>query len=235
MDICAYCERNNTSTYLCEQCILFFRNIDSDTLIFKSYVKDWFIKPDLLNPIEKSFINRYHKKTTQYKLADVIYFFCLKYGINQDDPCSIITKRNQLIKERENRAKKREENKRKNEPIRLKKEAEKRNKRQEILVNALNRYGLELRSDSQLCNGYIDGTIKDWSLDEIVERMCQMKYLFEYMNMKYYLDKIYHEQKMEREFSKYYPTQTVFEEAEEYVLSKIKGYPKTWPWMEISS
>ena len=83
---------------------------------------------------------------------------------------------------------------------------------------------MELCSDSKLCEGYIDGTIKDWTVEKIAERMCQMKYLFDYAGMEY--------QKEEFE-NGYFPDMTVFEQAEDSALRKIGGYPKKWPWLKI--
>jgi hypothetical protein len=47
----------------------------------------------------------------------------------------------------------------------------------------LNERGVEFRSDSVLCAQYINGT-SDLSLDCVVQRMCEMKYLYEYCDMK---------------------------------------------------
>lgn len=55
--------------------------------------------------------------------------------------------------------------------------------RKKELENKLKSRGLEIRTDSALCTKYIEGTT-DLNVDFIVERMCQMKYLFEYCNMK---------------------------------------------------
>lgn len=62
------------------------------------------------------------------------------------------------------------------------------------MVESLNKYKLQLREDSKLCQGYIDGTIKDWTIDQIVERMCQMRFLYEYCDM----DDAYQEAKSEQ-------------------------------------
>lgn len=64
-----------------------------------------------------------------------------------------------------------------------------RDKRRQSLIKALQKKGLELRRDSQLCSMYIDGTKKfegndgyerSLTLKYIVQEMCEMKYLYEY-------------------------------------------------------
>jgi len=87
-------------------------------------------------------------------------------------------------------------------------------KRKKKLKQVLKNSGLELRSDSKLCGGYIEGKIKDKTIPEIVERMCQVKYLFDYCDMKKYLHK-YHN----------------FDKSERKILKKYGEYPDEWPWL----
>jgi len=56
-----------------------------------------------------------------------------------------------------------------------------RRERQQQMNNALQEAGLELRSDSKLCQKYIDG--ESVNLADVVKRMCQMRYLYDYCNM----------------------------------------------------
>ena len=60
------------------------------------------------------------------------------------------------------------------------------NKRKNELIDALKKYKLSLRSDSKLCEKYIQSGIRGigMSIDDIVERMAEMKYLFDYCNMR---------------------------------------------------
>lgn len=56
----------------------------------------------------------------------------------------------------------------------------------------LNERGVKFRSDSALCSQYINGT-SDLSLDYVVQRMCEMKYLYEYCHMKLIKTQIYND------------------------------------------
>jgi hypothetical protein len=60
--------------------------------------------------------------------------------------------------------------------------------RRNELENALVSAGLSLRSDSKLCKKYIEND--DGNIEEIVNRMAQMKYLFEYQDMRKILQEI---------------------------------------------
>ena len=62
--------------------------------------------------------------------------------------------------------------------------------RKKELEKKLQSRGLEFRLDSALCSKYVDGTT-DLHIDFIVERMCQMKYLYEYCNMKQIKSQVY--------------------------------------------
>jgi hypothetical protein len=106
-----------------------------------------------------------------------------------------------------------------------------KNERKQGLLVALQANGLKLRKDSKLCNGYIDGTLREkWSIDSIVERMCQMKYLYDYcdMNHAYELAKA----RNAEEFNAgYFPDVPIIDLAEDIALEKNGGrYPDVWPW-----
>jgi len=89
-----------------------------------------------------------------------------------------------------------------------------KNVRRNELVVALAQYKLELRYDSRLCHGYIQGTLQEyWSITSIVQEMCTMKYFFEYCDIKKYL----------RCYS--------FDRAK-HKCAKEYGIPDVWPWME---
>lgn len=145
---------------------------------------------------------------------------------------SIVTKRQEIIRDKAQRKVDRKEQRAQNSIV-------KRQKRHDKLVEALRASGLELRADSKLCTGYINGTIKDWTVKRIVERMCQMKYLYEYANMNQSYQDIRDAEEEDFEFvrdkyprgTEYYPGPRVVVYAEELALQRSGGYPAVWPWL----
>lgn len=105
------------------------------------------------------------------------------------------------------------------------------NKRKAKLIKSLNNYGLELRSDSELCKKYIAGDIKE--LDDVVHRMCQMKYLYEYCHMDE-CKNIAYKNHIDELNAGYGPDCSVSEAAEFIALNKYSNrkYPDVWPWMK---
>ena len=118
------------------------------------------------------------------------------------------------------------------------------NKRKEELETALNKAGVELRRDSTLCSNYIDGKIEKnnprgrshgsnmfSSIDQIVKRMCNMKYLYEYCHMEECKDIAYEEHR-ETLKAGYYPDCSVSDSAEYLALKKYSNstYPLIYPW-----
>ncbi len=93
--------------------------------------------------------------------------------------------------------------------------------REKELKETLGKYKLKLREDSKLCENYIEDGEGD--INEIVQRMCEMKYLFEYCNMRKRIKDI----KLQNKDSIFTP----FQEAEYNILKEKGGYPKEWPWM----
>lgn len=91
--------------------------------------------------------------------------------------------------------------------------------RRNILSQKLAEYKLRIREDSKLCQQYIEYGQND--LDYIVNRMCEMKYLFEYLKVQKTIQKI-------KNKKIYY--RNVLDEAERRLLQK-NSYPETWPWM----
>jgi hypothetical protein len=189
--------------------------------------KKYFIKPDEMLEYESFVVTNttYGKQDmTLYKLTDVKDVFCMGYNINRNDNKAIDNKLNKLQKDYQDKLQIKKN-------IRDEKKEIIMNERKKNLKNALVVYGLELRSDSWLCNGYIDGTIKDWSIRKIVKRMCQMKFLFENCNM----DKYFKEAKEERQIlydSGIRPYCSLFEDAEILALENCGGYPKKWDWLK---
>jgi hypothetical protein len=169
---------------------------------------------DCRNPHHRqSLMKLYHKN-------DVLDFLKNKYETNSME---VIDQHIQEIKQIKDERKQK----------RLSNKQSKKEKRKYDLLDALNQYGLTLRSDSKLCKGYLEGKIKDTksNLDFIVERMCQMKYLFEYCDMKNEIEKAKKEQQEEWNDG-YFPDISVFDHAELNILRRINTYPKIFPWME---
>jgi len=110
----------------------------------------------------------------------------------------------------------------------------KEDNRKAKLSVALKKAGVELRNDSTLCKKYIEGD-KDlnYSMDKIVKRMCQMKYLFEYCHMDECRAEAYlkHSEVLD---AGYYPDCSVMDEAEDIALTKYSNgkYPHKFPWQK---
>jgi len=102
--------------------------------------------------------------------------------------------------------------------------------RRNQLVESLNAAGLELRADSKLCQLYIEG--KTDNLDQIVRRMCEMHYLYEYCHMDECREEAYNQMQEERkEFG--YCDWLVQDKAEKIALGKYAPrakYPVVFPW-----
>jgi len=206
--------------YLCDQCA----DSPKYKLIYHSHAKKEYRlnDNDLMPLLAKSF----EKKTaycmaTLYLLTDVEEVCRTKYGCAPTDNTLQILAKIEKIKS--DKVKKRVANRNKKETG-----------RKTRLVARLNDHGLELRYDSKLCTGYIDGTITDWTVDQICHRMCQMKYLFDYCNMDHYLEKA-HEANQDEYNAGYIPDSSPFDDAEWMALKKhgVNGkYPKDWPWLQ---
>ena len=99
-------------------------------------------------------------------------------------------------------------------------------KRAKMLADSLAKRGLELRNDSKLCNKYIQGQ-SDFSIEYIVQRMCQMKYLHEYMDFKKF-------EKMAQDDYDYDDDYDIsfIDFVESYALKTLPGgkYPLVFPW-----
>lgn len=162
--------------------------------------------------------NPYRPKESMYlfKEKDLIEHACYKYQIDKD---KLDDKLKELYTNRENE-KQKKINKKDNEM----------EKRRNKLKDKLKLCKLDLRDDSKLCCGYINGTLKGWKFDDIIIRMCQMHYLYNYCEM----DKCIREAESEQieEFNAgYIPDITILDQAEMIALDKIGGYPKVWPWL----
>ena len=213
---------NNTTTrrnsrmdkYVCNDC----KDLDKYTLMYKTYVKkEYYFDPEDYDLV------KYHSTmrsniTTLYVLEDIINTFCELHGLDPANEDAITNKKSELQQLKNQRKRK------------VRSREEMCNVRREQLVAALQQFHLELRGDSKLCHGYINGTIKDWTVDKIVERMCEMKYLYEYCHIENYMEKA--RRSNERELlDGYIPDCSVFQVAEDMALRKHGGYPQAWPWM----
>lgn len=99
------------------------------------------------------------------------------------------------------------------------------NVREKTLVEALHKYKIEYRDDSKLCKKYIEGDLdNNWGLEAIIQRMCQMKFLFEYTPFTTEYKKL-----------KENNTNITFDEAERIVMIQTVGSyrypPGLWPWL----
>jgi hypothetical protein len=163
---------------------------------------------DTIQCIEKN--NPYRKSLSMYLYDnnDILNFLKEKFSIFDED----------ILNNRIDEMRRAKEYKKRN---RVNKREIQMETRKKELKEILDKHGLTIRSDSKLCNGYIDGTIKDKSLEWIAHRMCQMKYLFEYCNFNQAyqeaLDNGYHHD--------------LFDEAEQIAISKVGGYPFIFPWL----
>ena len=99
--------------------------------------------------------------------------------------------------------------------------------RKKNLEISLKSNGLVLRRDSKYCWRYIDEALGD--IDEIVQRMCEMKFLYDYCDFDNVMTTVYLEQQDEIEAG-YFPDASVFDTSEYNVLSKIGKYPEIFPW-----
>jgi hypothetical protein len=229
--ICDECEEEGETVKLtpalgvnlCSDC----KELSKYTLICKSIAKkEYYLTEKELEEIESFTAQNPHYKSgsemTLFRESDIQEAFCEKYNVEDID--GINDKKEELEEERKEKS------------IRIKAgKANKKINRRIELIEALDSFDLKLREDSKLCQGYIDGTITDWSIPQIVNRMCQMKYLYDYCDM----DSAYEEARENQieEFNAgYFPDCSLFDEAELIAL-KNKGhkeckYPNKWPWMK---
>lgn len=101
--------------------------------------------------------------------------------------------------------------------MKIRERQEKCEERKQKLIDELAKVKLKLRSDSQLCEKYIDG--KEPNLQYVVKRMCEMKYLFEYFPFKQYVNKV------RNEFG------YIHGPIHEFIERKYVTYPTEWPWL----
>ena len=101
-----------------------------------------------------------------------------------------------------------------------------------LIIEALELKGLKLRSDSRLCEMYIDGD-NDWTVKEIVDEMARMRYLYEYTNYQKTFSKEFNKRvEMLSCYNGYYSgiKKDAREEIEDDIKDRFK-VPKVWPWL----
>ena len=206
-------------------CILCRNNNNNYILITKTTAKrEYLLTEDDLNtikPFDGKCKSSYGPATYNIK-NNIINLACTKHDVNLhilEEKISQI-KTNKYNKKRENELKKEEQQK------------ELKIKRKNKLISRLNKAGLNFRNDSELCKKYINGS-KEFSLDYIIERMSQMKYLYEYC----YMDKckeIAHASYCDEINAGYFPDCSVFDHAEYIALTKYSNgkYPDEFPWQK---
>lgn len=131
-----------------------------------------------------------------YKLNDIIELFKIKYNVSSVDKIEDkIAELNNLKKQKKEEKIQKQLEKRKlqlSDPNMIQKIKNKVKKtsqdREDILSNELNKYGLEMRADSDLCNSFINGC-SDLSLEETVNVMIEMDWFFRQTNYKKIFDK----------------------------------------------
>jgi hypothetical protein len=158
-----------------------------------------------------------------YSKADIIELFCAKYGIESKNEKDIQEKILELDNKKNNMLNKMKE-----------KRTNKHLNRKNMLIKELNNYGLELRDDSNLCKLYIEGRAEKegWTLDKIIKRLCEVRYLFDYCHISEYFEEAKQNQREEIEAG-YFPDCSLFDEAEYLALmnTSSKKYPDRWPWL----
>jgi DNA-binding transcriptional MerR regulator len=208
--------RQKIDVILCDDC----KKLDKYNLMTKTYSKTtYFLTDDDIIDLKFINANSSYGQATYYTIEDIKNVFCEKYDIT---PENINNKLEEL-----------NEQKKFLQQEKMNKKEEKKNKRYESLTKALNKAGLELRNDSKSCENYIDGKIKDKNISDIVERMCQMKYLFEYCHMDECKEEAYKEYN-DTLNAGYFPDFDVFDEGERIALEKYSNgeYPDIYPWIK---
>lgn len=196
------------------------RKLDEFTLITKTDSKNIYLLTDNdLSDLTSFTATVKNKLATYYTKHDIINKACNKYNTIIDNLKDIL-KQLHIVKYEEKKIK---------EDIRKKNKEVIQNKRKERLINGLAKYKLELRNDSMLCKNYIysgENTVK-----QIVNRMCQMKYLYDYCHMDECKDEAYEKYSDDCDYNYY--KGCVSELAEEIALNKYSNgkYPEVYPWM----
>jgi len=225
---CDGCDANGSlnkyfNKYICKNCKEFNSNY---ILITKTNAKkNYLLTDDDLDNIEPftGKTTSSYGPATYFVKINLINLACEKHNVDssnlENKILNIINEKNN--KKKENKIKKEEKNK------------ELEIKRKNKLILNLKKAGLKFRNDSMLCKKYIKGD-KEFSLEEIVERMSQMKYLYEYCHMDE-CKSIAYDQHCEEINAGYFPDCSVTDYAEYLALEKYSNgkYPDIYPWQII--
>jgi hypothetical protein len=204
---------------LCNNC----KKAEKYTLItLTNSKKEFLLKDDDLKHLQTFPKKSAFGPSTYYLRNDVIFCASVIHKTTPENLKNIIQN---IIDEK---LAKKEENYEK----RIRRDQSKKDKRKNLLIKELQNVGLEYRSDSILCDKYINGN-NDYTIEYIVNRMCEMKYLFEYCNMTECKDIAYKEY-CEELNAGYFPDCSVFDSAERIALQKYSGgkYPDVFPWIK---
>ena len=99
------------------------------------------------------------------------------------------------------------------------------------LEAALGVFRLELRSDSSLCNEFIRCAGRcDWTIDRVVRRMAEMRFLHEHTSYRNVLHDIRDEY---RDMGERWDAKETAREAEALAVARVGGWPARWPWMGL--
>lgn len=98
--------------------------------------------------------------------------------------------------------------------------------RRSELVGALAAFHMEVRPDSNLCREYIFGSCK-FTVEEIVAKLCLMRFLYEYAGYKEEREKLLSELRSDRPP----PPGYIAYEARRRALEN-HPLPEKWPWMK---
>ena len=201
-------------TYLCDTC----KVLDKYIVTTKTNAKKIYLLNDNdLNELKSYEGSSAYGIATYYTVENLKNKVSSKYNICKDNVKEYLE---EMHKEKEIKKEKRKKAK-----------EQKKIQRKEKLIKELSKVKLKLRNDSILCNNYIEGS-SAYNLKEIILRMCQMKYLYDYCHMDKCKDIAYQEQQDEIRAG-YYPDCSVHDQAEDIALKKYsKGkYPDVFPWL----
>ena len=98
-----------------------------------------------------------------YRACELTDIFCAKYGVDRNDASAIESKQVELenaVSEKRSRIESRK--------LQLEERKQKAAENRTVtLVAALQRSGLTLRSDSELCAKYVEGKLRGWMLEKV--------------------------------------------------------------------
>ena len=216
--ICMGTYSNVYMRYICKTC----RCLDKYTSVTKTNAKkNYLLRDDDLLNLQCSKGRSSYGEATYYNKKEIKKYLSSKLNIEYDEIDRYIKK---IIDEKKMLKNLRSEK-------REKKRMEDKNRRRILLEEELGKYKLKLRSDSVLCKNYINGD-KEYNIDDIVRRMCEMKYLYDYCEMDKCRDEAY-KNYIDEMNNGYIPDMRVCEMAEIIALDKYSNgkYPEKFPWL----